>query len=218
MYVLKCVTRCILHEYMCVGSNIAYGHKIRVPYGRKMSQQWLLQYFIGLKPASHRQILDDFCEYFRLDSRLLLSVKYVLFLDDNFLLGSFMQFILRLGWRRCIIVRCCINLLNVDFMNILTPKFCQILRFTYNIIITITRIMTRRLATCHVSIAPCFSKTEHAVYSSETTSLRQPIYTVLIGNRITVVFSFRAPDNISRTKSRLFYFRECSSTAFGTCC
>lgn len=103
-------------------------------------------------------------------------------------------------------------------MNILTGKFCQILRFTYNVIIIITQIMTRRLATCHVSIASCFSKTEHAVYSSETMSLRQPIYTVLIGNRITVVFSFRASDNISRTKSRLFYFRECSSTAFGTCC
>lgn len=52
--------------------------------------------FIGLKPASHlhQQILDDFCEYFRLDSRLRLSAKYVLFLDDNFLLGSFMQFVL----------------------------------------------------------------------------------------------------------------------------
>lgn len=62
----------------------------------KISQQWLLQYFIGLKPASHlhQQILNDFCEYFRLDSRLRLSAKYVLFLDDNFLLGSFMQFVL----------------------------------------------------------------------------------------------------------------------------
>lgn len=53
MHVLKCITRCILYEYVCVGSNIAYGHTIRASYGRKMSQQWLLQYFIGLKPASH---------------------------------------------------------------------------------------------------------------------------------------------------------------------
>lgn len=96
MHVLKCVTRCILYEYVCVGSNIAHGHTIRASYGRKISQQWLLQYFIGLKPASHlhQQILDDFCEYFRLDSRLRLSTKYILFLDDNFLLGSFMQFVL----------------------------------------------------------------------------------------------------------------------------
>lgn len=35
MHVLKCVTCCILYEYVCVGSNIAHGHTIRASYGRK---------------------------------------------------------------------------------------------------------------------------------------------------------------------------------------
>lgn len=39
---------------------------------------------------------------------------------------------------------------HVDFKNILTPKFCQILRLTYNVIMMITQITIRRLATCHV--------------------------------------------------------------------
>ena len=54
-----------------------------------------------------------------------------------------------------------------------------------------------------------FSRTKRAVHSRETTSLRQTIYTVLIGNRITVVVSFRESGQYARacTKSRLFCSR-----------